>query len=88
MRPHPFHMVLCGLKQGTNQFAYMEEAFGVNAKVCLFNFLVISNHHRNLFTILVSSSLYSFLLLSYLRIHLRSLIFCFQTLLFVDLFCI
>ncbi|CAH8829185.1 unnamed protein product [Trichobilharzia szidati] len=32
MRPHPFHMVLCGLKQGTNQFAFMEEAFGVNAK--------------------------------------------------------
>ncbi|CAH8670597.1 unnamed protein product [Schistosoma rodhaini] len=33
MRPHPFHMVLCGLKQGTNQFAYMEEAFGVTAKL-------------------------------------------------------
>ncbi|CAH8578945.1 unnamed protein product [Schistosoma turkestanicum] len=32
MKPHPFSLVLCGLKQGTNQFTYMEEAFGVHAK--------------------------------------------------------
>ncbi|KAH8864628.1 tRNA methyltransferase 10 [Schistosoma japonicum] len=30
MRPHPFNMVLCGLKQGTNQYAFLEDALGVN----------------------------------------------------------
>ncbi|CAH8624524.1 unnamed protein product [Heterobilharzia americana] len=50
MRPHPFHMVLCGLKQGTNQFALMEEAFGINGKESkvgsLFNFpwTITPNH--------------------------------------------
>ncbi|TGZ71664.1 hypothetical protein CRM22_002517 [Opisthorchis felineus] len=29
MRPYPFHLNLCGLLPGTNQYAFMEQAFGI-----------------------------------------------------------
>ncbi|KAA0184911.1 Mitochondrial ribonuclease p protein 1, partial [Fasciolopsis buskii] len=29
MRPYPFHLWLCGLKSGTNQYSFMEQQFGM-----------------------------------------------------------
>ncbi|VDP90080.1 unnamed protein product [Echinostoma caproni] len=31
MRPYPFHLWLCGLKPGSNQYSFMEQEFGVKS---------------------------------------------------------